>query len=276
MTDFAETLAAIRSLGLRSDVLVLTGEAETELHPDRIVLRSPSQPDFWWGNMVMFRSDRVDPEAQQAQFRADFPQARHVTLAWDVPEMAEEPGHARLAEMGYEIEQIDALTLDGPPRAHPHPEGIEIRPIDTETEWEQVVALQTAIGVEEGHVLEGYEPYLLDRFRVRRKQIAKGWGQWIGAFDGDLLVGDLGVFVASGVARYQSVETRASHRRRGICAAMVLAGVDWVRSIDPEAVPVIIALSDGPAGRVYRSCGFTRSETQVVATLPPEGAKRPT
>ncbi|PRY24314.1 acetyltransferase (GNAT) family protein [Aliiruegeria haliotis] len=268
-----EALSEIRSLGFRSDFLVLAGESMAEVHPDRIVLRTPDQPDFWWGNLVLFRDGQVDPVTQPEQFRADFPQAAHVLVAWDDPAMTVGPGHSALAEAGYEVESMDVLTLSGNLVATPPPENVDIRPIETDADWEKVIALQCETGLEEGFERASYEAFLRQRFASRRCQIAEGWGRWFGAFDGDLLVGDLGIFVAAGIARYQRVETRASHRRRGICAALVTEGVNWARSRDPNAVPVIVALSDGPAGRVYRRCGFAWAESQVAATLQPKGAK---
>jgi hypothetical protein len=83
------------------------------------------------------------------------------------------------------------------------------------------------------------------------------------------------MIAGQGVARFQDVETRPSHRRRGICAAMVCAGADWATQHAPDAVPVIIALADSQAGRIYRRCGFSFAESLVMAIRPPEGAKTP-
>ncbi|MBO6602069.1 MAG: GNAT family N-acetyltransferase [Roseicyclus sp.] len=255
----------LRSLGLRSDVVVQRGVSLIESHPDRLVLRTPSEPDFWFGNMLIFRHGEVDPDAQIARFHADFPDAGHVTLAWDVPGMVPGAGHAELARRGFAIEAADVLTLTGPLRRHGTPEGITIRPVATDADWDQVIGLQIETGVEEGYDPGPHRSFVTARFCNRRHQIGVGGAVWLGAFEGDLLVGDLGVFLGDGVARYQSVETRARYRRRGICAALVTAGADWAAAEEPHAIPVIVADRDGAPGRIYRRCGLALAETLISA-----------
>jgi hypothetical protein len=88
-------------------------------------------------------------------------------------------------------------------------------------DWTKAEALQAKIGLEDGRVPKFYGPYLARRNAGRRDQITKGIGQWFGAFDGDRIVAQLGMFHDGSLARYQSVETRATHRRRGICSALL-------------------------------------------------------
>ncbi|NDR55608.1 GNAT family N-acetyltransferase [Aliiruegeria sabulilitoris] len=268
-------MSSLRSLGLRSDLMVLRGVSVVEDHADRIVLRTPSQPDFWCGNMVIFRAPGIAAETQIAQFRADFPEAKHVALAWDSGEMPSPEEEASLRQLGFEPDRTDVLTLTGPLVRTLPPEGIMIRPLERENDWAQVIDLQVEIGVSDGFERASYVAYIKGRFETRRRQVAEGWGRWFGAFEGDLLVGDLGIFVGDGLARFQDVEVRESHRRRGICAAMVSAGLNWAAAHDPEALPVILAETNGAAGRIYRRCGFAPVECEFMAIRPPEGAKRP-
>ena len=255
----------VRSVGVSSDILVMRGLSEVEDHADRIVVRTPSEPDYWFGNMVIFRTNEALPEAQIDRFRADFPTAGHVTLGWDAPNMVRGEEHDRLAAMGFDISQTDVLTLKGPLNRASGPAKIAVRPIQTDPEWEQVIALQVEIRVEEGRSHDECTPFVRNRFSNRRRQIEEGWACWFGAFDGDFLVGDMGVFMGDRLARYQDVETRASHRRQGICAELVTAAADWARRNDPGIVPVVQANSRGNAGRVYRRCGFAHTETLVSA-----------
>ncbi len=88
-------------------------------------------------------------------------------------------------------------------------------------DWTKAEALQAKIGLEDGRDPKFYGPYLARRNAGRRDQITKGIGQWFGAFDGDRIVAQLGMFHDGSLARYQSVETRATHRRRGICSALL-------------------------------------------------------
>lgn len=259
----------IRSLGLASDLMVLSGLSRVETHDDRFVVRTPAEPDFWYGNMVIFRDERIDPARQIARFEADFSQAGHVTLGWDAPEMRPGPQHAALVAMGFEIHGCDVLALTGPLQAAAPPEDLCIRPLDGDEDWARATALQIETGIEEGHAEEMYRPFAMRRMTAQRGQVAQGRGVWFGAFDGAALVGDLGMFADARTARFQAVETRASHRRRGICAALLTAGVAWAARHRPGAVPVIVADAGSAAGRVYRHCGFALSETMVTALRPP-------
>jgi ribosomal protein S18 acetylase RimI-like enzyme len=97
--------------------------------------------------------------------------------------------------------------------------------------------------------------------------VARGHGEWLGAFDHGLLVATLGIVnVGSGVARYQSVETHPDYRRRGLASrliydAAVLAGDRF----DARDV-VIVADPEEEAFRLYESLGFATVEQQVELT----------
>lgn len=255
----------LKSLGLASDVLVLGEHSQLEEHPDRFVLRSPKEPTFWFGNLVIFRDDAVNPETQIAQFQQDFPEADHVTLTWDILDMEQGDRFNSFKELGLKLEPCDVLTLEKPLNRSEPPEGIAIRPLVSDDDWRRATELQAETGQESGYADEDYLPYIIKRMQTQREQTKTGFGAWFGAFDGEELAGDLGIFADARTARFQAVETRASYRRRGICAALVTAGVDWALSKHPETKPVIVAESDGDAGRIYRRCGFEMTEQLISA-----------
>lgn len=159
------------------------------------------------------------------------------------------------------------MALRGALHRSEAPEGIAVRSVVGNAEWAQLFDLHFATGQEEGNEAPEFRDFLAGRMTTRQRQIAEGFGTWLGAFDGDDLVAGLGTFADHRVARYQHVETAASHRRRGICAAMVCAGADWAAARQPGAVPVIVADRHGPAERIYRRCGFSHEETLFTALL---------
>ncbi|SDE70086.1 GNAT family N-acetyltransferase [Limimaricola pyoseonensis] len=256
------------TLGFASDALVLSGAARIEPHDDRLVIRTPAEPDFWFGNMVVFR-DPPDPEAQIARYHADFPEAKHVTLGWDRPDLERGAALDALAAQGFEIGETDVLALRGELQRLEAPEGIAIRAVEGEADWAQLFDLHLATAREEGMEGPEFRAFLAGRMATRRRQIATGFGIWLAAHDGAGMVAALGIFADDHVARYQEVETAANHRRRGICAALVCAGADWAAARRPGAVPVILADRHGPAGRIYRRCGFAHEETLFTALRQP-------
>ena len=76
----------ITSLGFRTDVAlrVLEG-AEVTDRGDYLVVRSPDNPDYWWGNFLLLAAWPAPGTADSwlARFAAEFPLARHVTLGVD-------------------------------------------------------------------------------------------------------------------------------------------------------------------------------------------------
>lgn len=255
----------LRSLCLASDVLVLRGQSHLEELDDRFILRSPKEPNFWFGNCVIFKVTTVDPDAQIAQFQADFPDARHVTLQWDVPNMPRRAAFDAFEALGYEVDISDVLVLNGALNRFAAPEGISIRPLTSDSDWTQATELQGLTGMEDRDHGAEYLPYIKTRMEVCRAQVDTGFASWLGAFDGDTLAADLGIYADARTARFQAVETRASYRRRGICAALVTAGVEWAQAKHPDTKVVIVADPEANAGRIYRRCGFELTEQVISA-----------
>lgn len=262
----------LRSLGMASEILALTGICECEERPDRIIQRTPSEPNFWSGNQVIFLGD-TDPLDAVAQFEADHPTAKHGSIVWDVPGPDRAVIGPILKPLGYEVEVSDVLTLTGAIRSVQPPKEITLRAIETDEDWAKTLDLMLEVSIEEGYDPIQHKPYLEGRILNRRAQISRNLGAWFGAFEGDLLVADMGMFHDTRVARYQSVETRASHRRRGICSALLFHAYHFAISRAPDAKAIIIAEADSDAGRLYRSMGFALTEQIVGATKPSYGAK---
>lgn len=173
------------------------------------------------------------------------------------------------AAAGFEVEHADVLTLTGEVRRAPLVSGLTIRVPGSPEDWGQIIDLGTSIAIlEEGYNAETHPPYLRQRYRNRQAQVADGQGAWFAAWDGPELVASMGVLVGNGLIRFQDVQTRASYRRQGICAALLAHTCRWAQQQAPGAVPVIIAEEDGDAGRIYRRSGFKLTEKVHSALRP--------
>lgn len=231
-------------------------------------MRTPSEPTYWHGNLIVLKDLSSDPLAQAALFEADFPQATHRTIVWDLPDLDPDPLAKALTRVGFDVETFDVLALTEKMPVAECPVGMNLRPLESDADWLAVLSLQAEVGAEEGYDAAIHTPFLQRRNTTRRAQIAAGMGAWFGAFDGDLIVGSMGMFHDEKIARYQSVETRKSHRRKGICAALLTHSCQWALARAPYARPVIVAQADSEAGRLYRRMGFDLAETLVEATKP--------
>lgn len=248
---------ALRSLGAASHIAALGPDARVETHKDRVVVRMPDLPDYWTGNFVLFRTGTVAPHEQIARFRADFPQADHVALAWDAERFEDRAGLEMLAAEGFDADVEDVLLRSGPVPKVEVPHGVDLRALQGDADWAAATALQTETDIQEdGYDAAAHAAFMKRRMAARRRHVAAGGLCWFGAFKDDQLVADLGIIVAPHLVRFQAVETRASERRRGLATALVAHASRWAAREAPSAPQVMFAEEASDAGRIYRRLGF--------------------
>ena len=256
----------ITSLGFRTDVAlrVLEGANVTD-RGDYLDIRTPDNPDFWWGNFLLL-ADLPGPGqtgAWLARFATEFPAARHVALGVDVADDPEIPED--FAAAGLKPELVTVLTAAQPnPPARPNTE-VQIRRLDSDADWQQSVDVAV-------RCFDSDDPpgFLERRATARRRVTQAGHGAWLGAFDHGRLLGQLGLFDAGGgYARYQHVQTDPAARRRGLAGTLVWAAGRYGREVLRTRTFVIVADPADVAIRVYRACGFTARESQLSFDRPP-------
>ncbi|MGH3165131.1 MAG: hypothetical protein ACRDN0_04445, partial [Trebonia sp.] len=211
----------IQSLGYRTDLTnrILEGSV-VEDRGDHLVIRSPDNPTFWWGNFLLIPELKPGQAAGWLErFAAEFPDAGHVVIGVDETDSAAiDP--AELIAAGLELSSNTVLTAGGlkpPPR--PNTEAV-FRTLDGDDDWRQAARLRAAVS--EG--MAGSDPeFLRARLQGERAMIEKGGGSWFGAFLDGELASQLGIVpdASTGLARYQNVETRPSARRRGLAGTLV-------------------------------------------------------
>ena len=112
----------IASLGFRTDVMLraLEGSEVTD-HSAYPAVRSPANPAFWWGNFLLLPAPAARGQADQwlALFSAEFPDAAHVALGFDVTG-GDGTDLAGFTAAGLEIQRDTVLTARAL-RDPPHP-----------------------------------------------------------------------------------------------------------------------------------------------------------
>ena len=262
----------IRSLGLRTDVALLQlGGSVVEDHGDHLVVRTPDNPTYWWGNFLLVGSVPEETETSRwlARFAEAHPGARHVALAFDTTTGRTEQ-LAGFAEAGLTVETATTMTasaVDEP--AHPQRHA-DYRPLEGDGDWAQWVDLRVACR-NEGQSEDGTREYSVQQSRAYRRLVWDGHGQWFGAFERARLLSSMGLFRASeGLARFQSVETHPDARRRGLASTLVHhVGRFGLTELGADTL-VMVADPTDAAIRLYRSLGFTDSESVLQAERAPQ------
>jgi GNAT superfamily N-acetyltransferase len=253
--------------GWATDLAVLehTGSV-IEDHGDHLVIRSPQNPGFHWGNFLLVIDPITVDDARRwvEAFGAAFPQAGWVAIG-----LARMPRAGDVwAEHGMEVELDEVLATRTLPRQTDLPGGYTVRQL-TADDWEQSVRRALA----DNDATKEHEPQVHERFvraRAETQQTLceRDVAAFFGAFADDVLVADLGIVRCGATARYQNVGTHAAHRRRGLASHLLGVAARWAgdRGCDEW---VIVTEATNSAGRVYRSVGFELGDANASAYRPP-------
>lgn len=200
--------------------------AEFTPRDDALVLRTPANPGYYWGNCLLLPHAPRDADLAHwcARFAAALPAAQHVAIGFDAP-MQAEPLPAWQAA-GFEIEDTAVLELEPDGLAAPVAPRlagrVEIRSLHLPAESEAVVDLQV-VSDEGQHAEVGYR-----RYRSRAMAAVAGWqargvGDWFAAWVNGAMVAHCGLVHDGHIGSLQHVETHPQWRRRGLCRALVQA-----------------------------------------------------
>lgn len=246
-------------------MVLRAGGSELTDRGDHVVVRTPDNPTFYWGNFILF--ERPGDLAEWLElFAKEFPAAEHVAFGIDSVD-GSVGDEAQLTAAGFTIGRdtvMAATEVVAPERLNTV---ANVRPLSTDAEWAQQVVLRRATSDYEDD--EGHRAFVTAKVSGERRMAEAGTAIWFGAFDNDRLVSSLGLVHDDGLARYQSVGTVPDARGRGLASALVhYAGRFALDELGVERL-VMIADPDYSAIRIYRALGFTDGEIQVQLTRAP-------
>ncbi len=221
-----------RALAWASDIDVLPRDRVVRRIGDHLVVRSPGNPDHYWGNLLIFdepprAGDSARWSAAFAAAFADDPHVRHRTFAWDRTDGALGSAREEFLGAGYGLEETVALVVAAEDlRSHPRENrAVRILALNPASGadaalWEQVIELQVAAR-DERFAEDAHRAFLRARSQELRALLLAGRGAWYVALEGtgEEVVGSCGVVVTGTRGRFQMVDTAHAHRRRGILLA---------------------------------------------------------
>ncbi|QPF75122.1 GNAT family N-acetyltransferase [Roseateles sp. DAIF2] len=256
------------SLGWQTELIFARFDGLVQPRPDCLVIRTPGNPLFYWGNCLVLPRPPRDAELAhwldrfEAEVGRHTRESGHVAIGFDAT-APHEPLTAWQAA-GFEIFGTAQLSLEAPAeRPAPLPPGFRFAPLDLARpeQLEAAVAQQCASND------MGYEPAGYRRHRERQMQRyaamqAAGLGHWFGIWSEaeGALVADCGLFRdgTTGLGRFQHVGTHPDWRRRGLCTALIDAvGRHGLQRLGLGTL-VMCADPDDVAIGIYESLGYRR------------------
>lgn len=253
----------VSSLGFRTDLALLTSSGSVvEDRGTHLVVRSPDNPSYFWGNFILLARPPVPGGEKEVvgAFHTEFPLADHVSIGIDTADLTDE-ARAAFEAAGMTVDVATVLTASA--LTAPREVEAEIRELAGDDDWEARARLSQQLYPNTPE--DTFMTYARQKNTQERRLVDAGRGTRFGAFVDGALVSTAGIFVTEeGVARYQSVETHTDHRRRGLAAAVVhAAGRHGLEKLGVRTL-VIVADTDGEAIGLYRRLGFTDAERQLM------------
>ena len=265
---------------LFTEVHLAALRGQVEEREDYRVLRDPSNPGYYFGNLLILDQPPDDLTRWMRTFEREFgPQTVHRCLAWSGDALSE-PALKLARSLGLSVDATQEMVLDSLPEER---RDWEVRPLELSRDWDASVALNRASDPSER---DGSASYRLFKQRLRagcRRWIEAGVASWWGAFDGERLIAQCGLVPCGKLGRYQSVETHPAYRRQGVCGQlMTTVARDGLQRLGLTHL-VLAAEVDGPALGLYERLGFQRGSSshsllrssaglQVRAEMPPDHA----
>jgi ribosomal protein S18 acetylase RimI-like enzyme len=266
----------LRSLVHATELDVLPSNRIAERRDGYLVIRSPSNPGHYWGNVLVFDAPPGEGDAQRWEqlFEREFggePRVRHQTFTWDRTDGDAGRAREEFLPRGYDLQENVGLVAErGQLVDHPRANrdvvirALEPTPGADDELWDAVIELQVA-SREEGHTEESYRGFALARLADRRTHFEAGRGAWYVAIDpttGDIAA-SCGIVVTGGRGRFQVVDTALAYRRRGISSRLLVEAARHSEDAHGAERFVIVADASYHALGLYESLGFVQQERVV-------------
>jgi GNAT superfamily N-acetyltransferase len=251
-----------RSVALTTELALAATRGIVTDRGDYLVVETPAEPGWTDGNyLVLPRAPRTDELAEvERRFAAELGAERAISLRWDDPsdDAAATPV---LRAAGYEVDTCELMTA-----------GDVLAPVHAMT-MRALAAAELPATADLAWVVtdrhdEPYRKFLKQRARWQQQLVIRDLARFYGAFDRGDLVATLGMFTVGDLGRYQDVQTRASHRRRGIAGALLAIAAREARARGTSRF-AIIAQPASEASRVYARVGFRTAEPSTRAARRP-------
>ena len=146
------------------------------------VLRTPSVPDYWYGNCLCLPEPPAEGDfgAWMRLFEEELPGHEHRVFLVDGTD-GNAGASREFIENGFEVDTHDVLSTREPRRPERECDGFEFRGFCSDADW--AAGVETNLVVNEGS--PGYDRGYVERsFAATRGAVEAGKGTWWGAWSG--------------------------------------------------------------------------------------------
>ncbi|TCS38736.1 GNAT family N-acetyltransferase [Reinekea marinisedimentorum] len=261
-------------LGFQSEYVINHLSCEVIEHDEFTVLRTPDNPNYYFGNMLALKvplHSKSRSEWQQAfqQAFADMPKVKHETYSWPRCEQFNANSLEDFAKDHFAYEEDHILTQPRSTFTKPLTLNTEVslRPLTSDTDWQQWMQLSIQ-EMNTEHDESSLRPYLLAKRDKYRKLEARGYGQYMGAFAGERLIGYAGLYHLHKIARFQSVHVIPEFENRKVAKTLLTR---LIEQVNPHVETLVIVADEHyHATLLYQSLGFQVTERQCSLSWWPE------
>lgn len=281
------TLLQNLSLGWQTDLIFARFDGIVIERPDCVVVRTPGNPLYYWGNCLIL--PRPPRDAELAHWLARFeqevgrhlpdagPGAGHVAIGFDATGPHEPLASWQAA--GFEIfasAQLAAAPAELRAASRALAPEFRFAPLDLSRPEQRAAAvdLQCA-GNDMGFEPAGYREYRERQMQRYAAMQAAGLGRWFGIWRGGQLLADCGLFRDGALGRFQYVGTHPDWRRRGLCTALIAGASRFGVEQMGLGRLVMCADPDDVAIGIYESLGYRREGLYWGAQRRPARDTRP-
>jgi ribosomal protein S18 acetylase RimI-like enzyme len=256
--------------GWRSEFIRHQFDAQVLERSDCIVVRTPANPSYYWGNCLVLPRAPLDTELAYWRGRFDEeitqhqPACQHVAMGVDQADEGQDLPAWRAD--GFEIHRTRLLGLragelrvaDKPPQGR-----VVVRAIAFPGEVNTIIDLECLDDMP--FELSGYRRYRQAQFERHARMHAAGQLQWFGLWCDGTLAACCGLMRAAALpgalARFQHVFTHPQWRRRGLCTALVTAASQYAQQQWQAEQVLLMADPSEVAIHLYKSLGYSEVES---------------
>lgn len=251
----------LNSLLLQTSMIFARNESEVLERESYIVIKTPNNPGFHWGNYLIFKKAPAPGDIanwihlfqKELSYYESF---NHYVFAWDEPA---EPQSPEYLAHGLELEKTVSLETSTLTTPKHYNQELVIRPLVTSHDWQAALELQVLTRDPKYSYAE-FKKFKEAQDLSYQKLVQEKRGGRFGAFYKDVLIADLGIYFEGSLARYQNVVTHPDYRRMGACATLVYESGKYALKHWGIKTLCMVADPDYHAARIYESVGFAPKE----------------